>query len=356
MKPIVLMRRAAICSAAVGIAAGTLMTWAPAGASPRVSDVSQPAAIEVVSHSVSVTSSTHKSLRLSVGVADFVSAGDPSNSPSALNATVSTPNGHELHQWVFQLSPGSFTTNSATTSGSVDTGVSQISPYGQVSMTFAPVGSKVTTVRCGASTTLVTRRISVNATMVLDTASAWGSVGSLAHVTHFGTHAVLSRQFGGGNCPPAPKYEPCETNVSWNANASTVFLSGGWTLSHGKKHGQVVGRRQTFLSTPAEAVRDDTVIAKAPIPSLKVSHGKPNLLVKTSGGGASGQARLTSSVKVNPRTVGCTSAHHHETVVNWSNVHFTNGSPALKLHEQIEGTIKLPNLTNANIDRFKQIN
>jgi hypothetical protein len=351
-----LLRRTVVCGAAIGIAAGTLMTWAPAGASPRISEVKQPSAIEVVSHAVSVTSSTHKTLHLSLGAADFVSGGDPSGSPSSLNATVSTPNGHELHQWVFQLSAGSFTTNAATSSGSIDTGASQISPYGQVSLTFSPAGSKVTTLKCTGGSTLVTRRITVNATVLLKTGTAWGNVGSLSHVTHFGTNAILSRQFGDGDCPRPPTYQSCETNVEWSANQSPIMISGGWSLVHGKKRSLLVGRRLKFLSAPAEADRFDTVIAKAPVPDLKVSHGKPSLLVKTSGHGATGQARLTSSVAAAPHTLACNSAHHHQTVEQWSNVKYTNGSPALTFHEQIEGPITLPNLTNASVTRSTQIN
>jgi hypothetical protein len=310
---------------------------------------------------IPITSSTHKTLGLKIGGADFVSLGDPSNSPASVNATVSTPNGHESHSWTFQLTPGSFTTNAATTSGTIDTGISQIMPFGQMSMTFSPVGTKVTTLKCDASTTLVTRRIKINATLSVDTQSSWGKVGSLSHVTHFGTHGILSRQFGGGDCPPPPKYEPCATNVDWSANqgsvTGTLTLSGGWTKVHGKKRGQIIGSRLSFLTTPAEANRTDTVVVRTPAPKLKVKHGKPNLLVKTSGGGATGSARLKSSVTATPQTVRCTSKHHHETLESWSTASFSNGSRQLAVHEKIEGLLVLPNLKKATfVSRSTQIN
>jgi hypothetical protein len=352
-----LPKPALIIAATVGLVGGALGTFAPAAAAGRISNVKQPSAIEVISRVVPITSSTHKTLGLKIGGADFVSLGDPSNSPASINATVSTPNGHESHSWTFQLVPGSFTTNSATTKGTLDTGVSQIMPFGQIAMTFAPVGSKVTTLKCDASTSLVTRRIKINATMSLDTQSSWGKVGSLSHVVHFGTHGVLSRQFGGGDCPPPPKYDSCATNVDWFANQGDVSISGGWTKVHGKKRGRIVGSRLSFLTTPAEAVRTDTVVAKAPAPKLKVAHGKPNLLVKTSGGGATGSARLKSSTAAAPQTVRCNSKHHHETLQSWSTASFSNRSPQLALHEKIEGLLVLPNLTNtAQVSRSTQIN
>jgi hypothetical protein len=357
-------KRIALVAASVGIIAAALGTGAPVAAAPRVSDVTNPSAIELTSHSAVITSSTHQALHVTVGGANF-GGGSPAASPAEINIKLGLPAKHESHTWVFQLAPGSFTDNVPMSTGAIDTGTTQVAPFGQISVSFASSGHVSTTLTCG-KTSVVTQPLTIHVALFFDTNStgthSWGQLGTAVHLVTYDRHGSLRTQYGGAPCPPIARFDPCQTNVAWNADhgmSAFTTLSGGWTLSHGTKRGQIVGSRQVLLTSPSEAYRYDSVTAKAPVPTLTVSHGKPTLLVTTSGTVATGSARLTSSHARKPQKLRCTKAHssaHHEKQTFWVTASFKNGPVPLRLHEQIEGRISVPNSASATIDRNTEIN
>ncbi len=310
--------------------------------------------VEINSPSITVTTSTHHTLKLKVSASDFVSLGNPDNSPGSIDVQLGTPNGREAHGWIFALAAGSITDHVSTSTGVATTGPHQISPFGRVRLTFSPDGPS-STLKCG-KTTVVTRHVKIAAAMSFDTSSAWGSVGSYPAKTHFG-RGTLRTQYGGAPCPAPAEFTTCVTNVTWGAQGTPLTLTGGWTRRHGKKHGTITGERVVSLSTPADADRIDLVTLPAPLPKLTDVGGIPTLAVTTSGGQSVGSATLASTTAEHPSKVTCNSTHHHDLQTTWTSASYTNGTTPLAVHEQIEGTLTLPDsATDGYIQRNTRLN
>ncbi|HTW18757.1 MAG TPA: hypothetical protein VME70_00925 [Mycobacteriales bacterium] len=338
MLKIALSRRAAVLVASAGVVVAVAGVAIP-GAQASSLAKKAPSSIEVNSPTITIRTTAHHKLRLKIGGTDFVSNGHPDDSPAAAYVELRTPSGHEAHNWTFQLSSGSFTDHVAKSTGGFTTDASQIAPYGRIRLAFSPMGSG-TTIHCG-KTTVVTRHVKVAAALSFVTGTSWGDLGSFPSKTHFG-RGTLRTQYGGAPCPRPSPFVPCMSNLSWNSSQSPVTIAGGWTMRKGKKHGEVSGVRLALLSTPAEAIRTDTVVTTAPAPAYSDSGGIPTVAVTTYGGQAAGSATLTSTTVEHPGKVTCDSKHHHDRQTTWSTASYTNGTTPLTLHEQIEGPMTLP--------------
>jgi hypothetical protein len=346
--------RTAVIAASAGIAIATVGLTGQVAAAAKTPSHRGPSSVILTSRTISIKTSTHKKLKLEVNATDFVSLGKPDSSPAAVAARLSAPDGHESHTWNFQLAAGSFIDHVATSKGTAATGAHQIAPYGRIALDFSPIGSS-STLHCG-KTKVVTQHVTITARMSLKTGTAWGSAGGYPAKTHVG-RGTLRTQYGGAPCPPPAPFTSCVASVSWSAGTAPVTLSGGWTRRHGMKLGQITATRLTFLSTPTEATRIDSVTTTAPSPTLVDSAGLPTMTVTTSGGRATGSASLTSTTVENPSKVTCDSTHHHDLQTTWLTASFTNGTKPLTVHEQVEGAMTVANTTtDGYIQRNTRLN
>lgn len=322
---------------AVGsLVAGCVVGGSFAAAAP-IHPSKKPTVITFSTPTLSMTTSTHKKLRVDI-------EGERSDQDGMI-VSLKLPSHREQHQWFFQLKPGSFTVNTATGKGSLKTGASQIAPFGRVSLTFKPIG-KTTTTGCNQMKT-VTHRVHVTGTVRFNTHSAgshsWGSLGSIHKKLTFVGHGKVAAQYGDLAC--APNHVKCSTGVGWQVEHGAVIVSGEWTSSHGKRQVQLFGLREVSLATPAHSGREDTVfVTDQPPPALTISKGLPTLVATTSGHGASGSAELTSPT-ADPMTSDPCSGGHDEVGAGWSDASFVNGDSAYKIHEQIEGPIHVADQT-----------
>jgi hypothetical protein len=342
------LRRTQRWLAMLPLVAAVLTTGTAAHAAP-VAPPKQATSITFTTPTLAVTTTTHRKLLLTVEA--FGPPGSPVQSP-ALIVSLQRAHSDEAHGWIFPLTTGSFVVNRSTIKGSLKTGASQIAPYGLVSLTFTRVG-KATTKQCSTTRT-VTHRVHVEGIVDFKTHSSgphsWGNLGSLHRKLTFGGHGTVVVQYGAISCTPDPATAPCHVSVSWSAgNDAGLTIGGIWTLSHGKVRAHIIAQRQVMLTNPIGALRIDSVQTAAPPPALTTKVGRPTLIATTQGSsGASGSVEVISAGLTSPTSHACAKTHH-ETDEEWSGATYTNGDEPLTVHEQIEGPMALPDMSDAAV-------
>jgi hypothetical protein len=328
-------------AASSAIAAASLAGSTPASAGPSGSPETLTVLTSGVMH---VTTTTGKHLNLALRATRFSHhpGGSNAHGQGTLLIALRGNNGHEIHEWNFDLSPNSFT-DVAGGDGTLKTG-GQIAPYGRLSLIISPL-SNATTQVCDSADHNVIHRVALKGTLMVRTHStgpnSWGAV---AHRGVEFTHGRLSAGHG-ADVEEACAKIPCQAGVSWTASHGNLGLLGLDVAAKGKKAvGHIQGNRLTTLPTPAHAFRFDTVTVKAPAPTLATSGGTTTLKATSAGGIATGSATLTST------------GHSHfnedcatgQTVGTEWNAHYAADSTPLTLHEQIFGPMTIAKDKNAD--------
>jgi hypothetical protein len=333
--------RKALAFAATGaIAAASLAGSSPASAGPSGSPETLTVLTSGAMH-VTTTSGKHLILALRATRFSHNPGGSDAHRPSTLLIGLRGNNGHEIHEWSFKLAANSFT-DLAGGDGKLKTG-GQIAPYGRLSLTISPL-SNATTHVCDSANHNVIHRVALKGTLTVLTHSTgpnrWGAV---AHRSVEFTHGRLVAGHG-SDVEEACAKIPCQAGVSWTASHGNLDLNGVDVAAKGKKAvGHIEGNRLTKLSTPAHALRFDTVLVKAPAPTLATSGGTTTLNATSAGGIATGSATLTST------------GHSHfsqdcvtgQTVGTEWNANYAADSTPLTLHEQIFGPMTIATDKNA---------
>jgi hypothetical protein len=332
-------RKLLTIAAGGALAATSLVVSSPASARPA--HVLRPAhtpesLTTLTSGPMHVITSTGKHLILSIQATRFAQnpGGSNAHRPSTLEISLRGNGGHENHAWSFKLAANSFADNAAG-NGILKT-AGQIAPYGRLSLIISPL-SNLTTQVCDNANLNRIHRVALKGTFTFLTHSSGpNSWGKLAHRSIEFTHGKLSAGHG-QDVEEACATIPCQAGVSWTASQGSVDLNGFAVAPKGKKPvSRLEADRSTTLSTPAQAVRFDTVIVKAPPPSL-VTGGVVILTATSAGGIATGSGKLASNHH---------SAYHQDCSTGqmvgteW-NATYDALVPPLTFHEQIFGPLSI---------------
>lgn len=267
----------------------------------------------------------------------------------------------EDHDWTFSVN-GSVLTYSKG-KGSLLTG-KQLGPYGSLRLAFTKVAQATRSCRNdnGAATKVTSVKATVKGIVVFKARSSntqsskWGVVrkGSstskyaFAHrYAHYVTTTngrcgiPFSQPGGNQKCLQATLWDGPMTGAS-----SVRFVTGD---SQQGFDSEVEGVRMVNLSYPSGAMRTDLIAVSAPDPVLDTTGPKPVLTVSTNPGtAASGSATLTAN---DPPTTQpgqpCTDAGttKTETIADYENVDYLNGSTPLTVASMVGNDISVPNAT-----------
>jgi hypothetical protein len=335
-----------IAAAALALAGATPALAAPAAASRRVSVARVMARLD---HGVTVKSAQSQDLQSSVTQVTTTTGAKLDVSFSATRVpgspqlglsrmTLDTTEGTEGHLWSFPIGTTAFTTTSSG-AGSFKTGAA-FGAYGSVSVTFTPTASRRIDV-CDPYDYTVRQTERMKGKLYFDTRStgshAWGKVGSTRRSFAFKGQTYLFTTYVGDECLPIMNVGACYNQVTWTASnkSQTINFSG----STGPGDGSISADRVVHLKTPKGASRLDLVLASAPNPVLSTSGETGTEKVKTSGGTFRGSATIKGP-KASVSIGHCTTGTLTET--DWVSATTYKASPALRAHEEIFGTIKLP--------------
>jgi hypothetical protein len=307
----------------------------------------------------SLSSTTHKHLRVDLFATDRPTAGTEVG-PNSMTITVTRRHAPERHSWVFELPKASdFSYDEDTRSGTLKTG-SAIRPYGSLSLALTAVGREKS-VGCGR-TRANNQRVKVTGTLSFDTRSKgktrWGVVGGRRRMTFTG-HSIISILH------PADKLcgsflPPCVTTKSWLAHKTTpgtsiandeVILQELATTVGKSTTYSISGERIRQLAKPAKAVRTDTTTVAVPHTRFAFPASAARVRVSRSAPSLTGSARLSSVTMTESVALACGTFPQTATTTQWT-ASYRNAARQLALHEQIEGTYRLPNhVTTAEITR-----
>jgi hypothetical protein len=334
-------RRALALGAAATLMVGLGLTTLPAAASAKPAAASLDG-LSFNSAAQSLHSNTHKTLNLFVEANQSIQEGTTSSSASIQVSRQGVP---EMHDWDFgEIKNGTLAFDPGTGKGSLKTG-SQLDPYAKLSLTLTATG-KPNVTKCQTYKT-ITQRVNVRGRVSFDTRSTgknrWGKVSAGAKYSFSGTNEVVYEtgvfQSCGGNFTV-----PCSSGVNWNAfqegnGIDNVSISGNI-----RKHGSsLFALRNASLPKPKNAVREDTVNIAFNKMSFSVSSSNKATVKVGAAGQVSGSATLASPNPGTSSQIPCGNAGKHESSMSWR-VPYKNGKSPLTVHEQIEGSIKLPNL------------
>ena len=324
------LRRLAVLLTASALAVPT----AVAIAVPAAAATATLSSAQLASSSKTVTTSTHQALGLNV-FASHYSAGNN------FTVALAVPHNYESHEWTFKA-PSTGVALSRTTRGRISL-TSAMSPYGKASLAVNPTGT-TTTRSCNHDTRnyTLTRRATVSGVLYFDTRStgshAWGHFGSATRST-FAISATLTFNYGNGAGACSYPPTPCTTGVYAAASHGTTNI----TVEGSGSQGTVSGYRETPLSTPKGALRDDIVFGPAHL-TLAVSGAKASFAIADAGSFVAGSATLRGATAT-ASTVPC-GANNASSVkeTDWYDASYTNGATPLTLQAQVFGSLTLSNL------------
>jgi hypothetical protein len=235
----------------VAVASGSANAAVPSMHAAKVSDRALFAGLKV-------SSSTHKSLHLSVSGDKYTKKADKPT------VTLTARSGHETHSWTFKVGRSAIKTNHG--SGHIKLTKAASHGFASVKLTFSKASSSKKT-SCGNLT-----KSNVHGTIWLNTKSkgkhSWGKLGSTSHkISVKGAEDDLFTSCSGS--------APCGSSKSWDTFSQTsngAFLDGG---TRGK-HGDVTASRSVNLGKGDS--RFDLITAKTAAPALHGS-GKSAILV-----------------------------------------------------------------------------
>jgi hypothetical protein len=306
-------------------------------------------------------SSTHKHLRLSLFATDRPTAGTEVGANS-MTVTVARRHAPERHTWVFELpTAADFSYDEDARTGALKTG-SAMKPFGALSLALTAVG-RAKSVGCGR-TRANNQRVRVTGTLSFDTRSRgktpWGAVGGRRRRMTFTGHSILSIFH------PADKLcgsflPPCVTTKSWRAHKTTpgtsiandeVILQEFASTVGSTTTYTVSGERITQLARPVKAVRTDTTTLTVAHTRFVFPASSARVKVTRSVPALTGSARLASTTMTESVGLACGTFPELQTTTMWT-ASYRNAAHPLALHEQIEGTYRLPNdVTSAEITRI----
>ncbi|HTW20895.1 MAG TPA: hypothetical protein VME70_11875 [Mycobacteriales bacterium] len=291
-----------------------------------------------------LTSTTHKKLRVNF-FASIDQNGLGSGFSQAAGFTITRKGVPETHDWTFPMKKA-FTFSTKTDKGSIKT-KSQLSPYATVNLTFAPNGKKHTST-CGKYKTIRVP-VKVKGSLTFDTRSGkhgWGKV----HASHLSGKTVIYYETGDQTtCNPGGFTLECGSGISWNASHSIgttdgdVAFSGSIDTVKGKTVKTFYASRTTTLSKPKGSTRGDTTYVTKSNSTLTIDKANDATLVVKGTGPVTGSVTMASPAAGSASPPQACGKGKHEVFTNWQ-VTYTNGKSPLAVHEQIEGTYKLPNM------------
>ncbi|HVX70172.1 MAG TPA: hypothetical protein VHA79_10850 [Mycobacteriales bacterium] len=333
--------------AAVAVIGSGIIAVPSALAAPATDAVTSQSLQSSYTH---VVSSTGRKLQVQLNVEQ------PAAAPSGATATITLRKGSsetsELHVWTFPVTAAALQLD-ASGAGTVDVPDSAMSPFGQISLTSAPVGDP-TTQTCKGQNVSRTQAVSLTGTFFFDTRSkgrrAWGTVGSTTEPFSFGSPNKVVSQYNPGAGSACVDFNnlPCPSGVFWSTNEKGGALNfEGVTAG---RHGELIASRTVDLSTPPGATRNDESFATT----------KPLKLTTTSGGGASLSVKADTNSSGRAKLIGKSSSTDSnnckdgtkkkvETTTFWRNAKYKNGTKHLAVHEQIFGAIKIANNSNGSL-------
>jgi hypothetical protein len=285
-----------------------------------------------------MTSTTHKHLRIGVSL-------NQEGSSAFGSVTVSRKGAPEIHEWSFHpFAKGSFAFNTKTGKGLVKLG-KQIEPYGKITLKLVATGKKRVT-GC-ATDRAVSQSVKVRGVFLFDTHSTgklrWGRAGSSKSVVLHGL-STISYQTASGKACGTPPPQACVSRVTWNVfkqlgSRNSIVLVG--TIS--KATSVLFGERSVALTKPAGASRLDGVQLADKHMTFSVVAQKATVTIGAAGR-VTGSATLTTGAAgdASSSPCGAASAHHMQTSTRWQAA-YTNGKVPLTVHEEIEGSYRMPN-------------
>jgi hypothetical protein len=342
----------AVMVVALLMAAGMAGLSMPASAVPSTMGT-KPAAAKLDSLSFEpaiqlLKSTTGKRLQIRLGAGVTVQDG---KSYTNADVTVSRNDVPEMHSWSFRLTDGSLRFNPTTGKGSVKSG-SQLDPFAKIALTLTASG-KPRTVTCGTFKA-VTQPVSVTGSFSFDTRSTgknrWGDVATTRDHGLSGKSDIVYDTGTFQSCTGGGFTLPCTADVSWNvfkqqgANPiDLVALSGTIQKVGAKTSSKLFASRNVAISRPKDTVRVDSTTVTDKKMVLTISASDKATMKVGAAGPLTGSAMLTSPQPGVVSTDSCGTSGQTETNTNW-NVTYTNGKSPLTVHEQIEGSYRLPNL------------
>lgn len=290
---------------------------APAGAAaPTHSAATAKVISRSLYGSLTVTSSKHKKLTLSVSASPAMHNSSPSVSVSASNGT-------ETHYWSFRVHKSAVTANHGN--GTITVSKKLSHGYAVVKLKFSKAGTTKGN-KCSQSTPSTVKGL-----LYLNTKAAWGKLGSKSHKLKFKGYESDSLN---GTCHYSV---PCHSGTSWD----TYSNNGGSSLFGGTsgKKGYVYASRYVKLGSWGD--RSDYVSAKTKRPTLHGSGAKAVYTVK--GTGLSHGSIVYHSLS-KPSTLKSTCKLHGKKMQQTSYDYYTvKVSSHFAVHAQIYGSLKASN-------------
>ncbi|HWC36185.1 MAG TPA: hypothetical protein VG650_15370 [Mycobacteriales bacterium] len=353
-------RRALAMVGAGGALAASGFGLVPAATAATAHDTPVATSTGLNSSITSTTSTTGHKLyvKLDASHSDATAAPGTTDTLDVELANNKTIFGGESHTWSFKIPAGALTfdmdaSGNADGNGTLDVPSSALSPFGMVSLKFAPKGSP-TTQQCNGQPSSQTQPVTLSGTFYFDTKSKgshkWGAIGSKTKkFTFSATNNVVTTYATTDFSCLGTQSAPCVSAISWFANHGGVSFDGS---GQGSSNGSIFGSRSTNLSKPAAAIREDANTGVSKALKLKTKGSSTSLSVVGTHGTV-GSATLKASKKQGPFSNPCKSGT--EQITAWSNGSYKNGSSPLKLKMQIFGTLSLAN-NSGQSDGFEQTN
>lgn len=351
-----LQARALGLMGASGVLAATGFGLVPAAlAAPH--DVPAVQSVALQSSQTAVTSSTSHHLRVQVTANQTQASSSrvPSSGQVTVTLGTGTSDKSEFHQWQFQDADGALTVDS-TGNGNLTMSNAQLSPFGKINLTIAPIGDPVVH-SCEGTPQSQTQDVSLEGTFFFDSRStgknAWGSVGKKSNSFTFAATNTLTTTYVDTNptgCLPNLGFQPCAASLFWQSGTEAVTLSGVKT----GRHGSIFASRTTDLTAPADATRIDEAFGTSRKLVLKTSGTAASLSV-TGDHNSTGSAALSAKKHAKPYSAQCRKGGKSkvETSTTWSDAKYKNGSRPLAVKAEIFGAIKVADSSTAEIVKTK---
>jgi hypothetical protein len=307
---------------------------------PQTSVSARPAAAQPTSVTVNLTqkvsSSTHKKLTFFIS-ASHSAKGSSTPASSSAQFIVNAKGAHDSHTWAFPLSHNSVSYSVATGKGTINSG-KQAKPYGTLKLSIKNKGKKKVS-GCQAQK-LVVQPVVLKGKWGFNTRShgknRWGKKFRSGKF-----RGRLSYFLGSGSCGSS---STCTRAVTWSA--SHLF---GASFNQVFFSGQVAGANSTLtasrnvtLAKPKNSSRSDVVaLTRHTKQKSSFKKGRATVTVGASGG-VKGNATLSGPQGSN--LSGQCGKGHTQVNTTWDSA-YKNGSTPLTFKEQIEGPLKLPNIS-----------
>jgi hypothetical protein len=333
---------AAILVAGLGVTA--LPGVATAGPGVAKPAAATPSEIDFVPAVQSLRSTSHATLRTQLSASSEGLA-------RSVSVTLTRKGTPEVHSWLFSPNSGALTFSPSTGKGSLKVGT-QLKPFGKISLALTAIGKKHV-VTCGTLKTIA-QPVRVRGLFAFNTHSTgkhrWGTVGG--SVRTFTGSNIVSYELGTPSTTCGGSFAfPCTALIGWDAAShgsglNSVSMGGTISMFKGKTRREVFAGRTVSLKMPKGASRTDSMEVSVKHMTFSVSKGKASLRIGA-GGVLTGSASLISPSAGVSETSPCGKPAKTQHDTSWR-VPYKNGKSPLTAREQIEGPIRLPNISLAS--------